>query len=134
MGFALPAFAQVDSTRLLSGVGTVQGSQTKLADVLVSIKGTSFGTYSDSNGNYRVRLSPNEDTLTFSAIGYVSQDINVDDHQLVDVSLTPDPHSLPQLKVTGYVVPPYSRRFKKALRKRQRQSATNAIDSALISK
>lgn len=132
--FALPVFAQVDSTRVLSGMVTVQGSQSRLSDVVVFIKGTSFGTYSDVNGNYKVRLSPSERTLIFSAIGYISQEVSVDDHQIIDVSLNPDPYTLPELKVTGYVVPHYSRRFRKALKKRQRQKATYSLDSSSISK
>jgi hypothetical protein len=111
---------------------TIQGSQSGFSGVLISIKGTSFGTYSDVNGNYRVRLSPNEHTLTFNSIGYISQEVSVDDRQIINVSLEPDPHTLPELKVTGYVIPNYSRRFKRALKKHQRQRANYSLDSSSI--
>lgn len=133
--FTLPTFAQVDSTRRISGVVTVEGSQTKLSDVVVSIKGTSFATYSDANGQYRVKLSPNEQQLVFSAMGYLPQEISVNSQQVVDVSLKPDPQTLPELKVTGYIVPQYPRRLKKAIRKRHRQTTTYShINSSSVNK
>ncbi|WP_262507690.1 carboxypeptidase-like regulatory domain-containing protein [Spirosoma endophyticum] len=113
----------------------MEGSSTKLADVLISINGTSFGTYSDANGQYRVKLSPGEQQLVVSAIGYLPREVHVDDQQVINISLQLDPLTLPELKVTGYIVPQYSRRMKKALRKRQRQPTTHfEVDSLLLNK
>lgn len=135
LGLAFPAFAQRDSTRWVSGTVIVDGSQTKLSDVVVLIKGTSLGTYSDAKGQYRVKLSPDEQQLVFSAIGYLPQEVSVNAQQVIDVSLKPEPQTLAELKVTGYIVPQYSRRLRKAIRKRQRQPTTySPIDSASTDK
>lgn len=102
LGLSIPSFAQSESTRIVSGVVTVKGSQTKLPGVVVAIKGTSFGTYSDVNGHYSVKLLPNEDQLIFNIMGYQPQEVRVDSQRVINIDLRLNPQTLPELKVIRY--------------------------------
>lgn len=67
----------------------------------VIIKGTSSGTVTDIEGNFR--LSANEtDTLIFSFIGYDVQEIPVNKKTTINVSLIRDTQSLNEIIVVGY--------------------------------
>ena len=118
LGLSIPSLAQSRSTRIVSGVVTLEGGQTKLPGVVVAIKGTSFGTYSDANGHYSVKLLPNEEQLVFSIMGYQPQEVRVDAQRVINVGLKPDPQTLPELKVTRSSVPQHQRRLKQVGQKR----------------
>jgi TonB-linked SusC/RagA family outer membrane protein len=72
-----------------------------LPGVNVLVKGTSNGTTSDSDGNYRIS-APETATLVFSFIGYTVQEVPVNNQTIINVSLVPDVVSLSEVVVTGY--------------------------------
>lgn len=61
--------------------GTVTNNSTKeiVAAVSVVVKGTSQGTYTNSNGEFSLKVNKLPVVLTFSSIGFESQDITVSD-------------------------------------------------------
>ena len=67
----------------------------------VIIKGTSTGTQSDFDGNFTLTASVGQ-TLTFSYVGFVNQEIKVGTQNKLNVSLQPDAASLEEVVVTGY--------------------------------
>ena len=71
-----------------------------LPGVNVIIKGTSFGTQTDLDGNYSIRIK-NEDVLAFSFIGYTSKEIKVSSKDY-SFALTVDTESLDEVVVSGY--------------------------------
>lgn len=65
-------------------------------------KGTSNGTLTDLEGNYKLQLIEGADVLVFSFIGYVSEEIVVGGQSVIDVNLLPDVMSLSEVVVVGY--------------------------------
>ena len=57
-----------------------------LIGVNVVIKGTTNGTTTDIDGNYRVEVEDN-DVLVFSYVGFESQEINVGTRSVIDVTM-----------------------------------------------
>ncbi|GAB3918621.1 TonB-dependent receptor [Larkinella terrae] len=71
----------------------------------VILKGTTQGTTTDANGQYTLSIpdaSAGSAVLTFSYIGYVSQEISVGSRTSIDVSLVSDDRSLNEVVVVGY--------------------------------
>ncbi len=83
--------------------GTVKASSGEaLPGVSIVIKGTSNGTVTDSDGNFRINISNPSSVLVFSYIGYISQEISVGDRTRIDVSLEPSLEQLDEVVVIGY--------------------------------
>jgi iron complex outermembrane receptor protein len=89
--------------------GDVTGKVTDASDglplpgVTVLIKGSTTGTISDVDGNYRITVEPNT-TLVFSFIGYENQEILVQPNTTVNVALEFSSTVLDELVVIGYGV------------------------------
>jgi len=89
--------------------GDVTGKVTDASDglplpgVTVLIKGSTIGTISDVDGNYRITVEPNT-TLVFSFIGYENQEILVQPNTTVNVALEFSSTVLDELVVIGYGV------------------------------
>ena len=82
--------------------GTVQDEMGPLPGVSVAIKGTSTGTLTDLDGKFSLSV-PNEKTiLTYSFIGYVSQNLAVGLSRDFNVILKPEDNSLDEVVVIGY--------------------------------
>jgi TonB-linked SusC/RagA family outer membrane protein len=65
-------------------------------------KGTTTGTTTDSNGEYKLNVSDPNATLVYSFIGYTSQEIPINNQTVINVSLQPDVLSLSEVVVVGY--------------------------------
>ncbi len=74
-----------------------------LPGVNVVIKGTSSGTVTDVEGNYRLSV-PSGSTLVFSTVGFATQEIAVGSQSVIDVTLGIDISELQEVVVTGYSV------------------------------
>ncbi|MGN6179416.1 MAG: SusC/RagA family TonB-linked outer membrane protein [Mucilaginibacter sp.] len=91
------AFAQ---TVAVSGRVTSSQDGTTLAGVSVRIKGTSQGTVTDVNGNYRIQASPGA-VLQFNYIGYLPQEITVGADKAINIKLSPDAKTLVEVNVVS---------------------------------
>ncbi|MEK6480253.1 TonB-dependent receptor [Catalinimonas sp. 4WD22] len=73
---------------------TITGKVTDLSDnsglpgVNVLVKGTTIGTVTDIDGNYRLVAPDDAETLVFSSIGYQSQEVNIGNQTTINVSMT----------------------------------------------
>jgi TonB-linked SusC/RagA family outer membrane protein len=76
-------------------------AQTPLPGVNILVKGTSFGTTSDSEGHYQLEV-PDDAVLILSFIGYQTQEVTVGNRTTLDVSLEPDVNALEEVVVVGY--------------------------------
>jgi TonB-dependent starch-binding outer membrane protein SusC len=70
--------------------------------VNVIVKGTTNGTTTDVDGQYKISLGDANSTLAFSFIGFVTQEIQVGNKTVIDVKLTSDIKSLEEVIVVGY--------------------------------
>ena len=88
---------------------TVKGTVTDktgepLIGVSVVVKGTSTGTITDLDGNYSINVSGAEAILSYSYIGYETQEIKVGNQSNINVSLGEDSNVLDEVVVVGYGV------------------------------
>lgn len=72
-----------------------------LPGVNVVEKGTTNGTSSDANGKYALNVENNA-VLVFSFIGYVTQELPVNNQTVLDIAMAPDVKSLNEVVVVGY--------------------------------
>ncbi len=70
--------------------------------VSVTIKGTSKGTITDPNGNFKISVSGNSDVLVFRYVGYNAQELPVNGTTPLMVKLVADNQSLNDVVVVGY--------------------------------
>ena len=73
-----------------------------LPGVSVKIKGTMQGTATDANGTYTLSVPNANITLEFSYIGYVSQEIPVNNQRVINITLQEDTHQIEEVVVVGY--------------------------------
>ncbi|MEK6481402.1 TonB-dependent receptor [Catalinimonas sp. 4WD22] len=90
----------IDQT--ISGQITDGENGEPLPGVNVLAKGTTTGTVTDIDGNYRLTVNDEVTTLVFSSIGYTSQEIQINGRSNVNVVLNPDVQSLSEVVVVGY--------------------------------
>lgn len=70
--------------------------------VSILVKGTSSGTVTDIDGAYSLNLPEGAETLIFSSIGYVSQEVLINSRAVIDINLQDDITSLEEIVVVGY--------------------------------
>lgn len=97
----LLAMAQIHAQRTVSGKVTDDEGE-GLPGVNVVIKGTTTGVTTDIDGNYRLQVN-DDDVLTFSYVGFESQEIAVGTRTTIDVTLG-GITELQEVVVTGYGV------------------------------
>jgi hypothetical protein len=88
--------------RTVTGRVSFQEDGAPAPGVNVVVKGTTMGTNTDSRGNYSVTVPTGSTTLVFSFIGYVTQEVNIGDRPVVNVSLVSDQQSLDEVVVVAY--------------------------------
>jgi TonB-dependent starch-binding outer membrane protein SusC len=101
VGLLLTSKQAVAQNRTISGTVTdLKGAGIPGANIVV--KGSSQGAITDATGAYSLSLPDNAQTLIFSFIGYVTQEITVDNRSSINVQLAEDVTSLSEVVVTGY--------------------------------
>src|SRR5690606_20868178 len=100
-------FAKAEHNNLRDAI-TVTGTVTSSSDGLglpgtnVLVKGTFTGTVTDIDGRYSLSVPNPTDTLVFSSIGYITQEIPVNGRTSINVVLEEDVESLDEVVVVGY--------------------------------
>lgn len=67
----------------------------------VIVKGSNAGTITDIEGNYTLQLEGENPILVFSYVGYVSEEIEVGNQSVINVSLAESIESLEEIVVVG---------------------------------
>ena len=81
--------------------GRVTAGDTVLSNITVQVKGTTRTTQTNNNGEYFIAASPNS-TLVFTAMGYASQEVRVNNQTSIEVKLQGTTTQLEQVVVVGY--------------------------------
>jgi hypothetical protein len=90
-------------TRLVSG--TVSSAEEgPLPGVNVILKGTTTGTTTDSNGKFSISVPTDEAVLTFSSIGFATDELTVGNRSTLDFTLKTDTRALSEVVVTAFGV------------------------------
>lgn len=118
------------SHALLAQAKVVTGTVTDadggaLAGVTVLVKNTTTGALSDAQGKYSISAGSN-DVLTFSFVGYVSQDISVGNRATINVSMSVDVAQLGEVVVTALGVTRSTKALQSTIAKVPGESLTQA--------
>ncbi|MCH7413497.1 TonB-dependent receptor [Belliella sp. R4-6] len=87
--------------RQISGTIISGEDNEPLPGVNVIVKGTTRGAISDLDGRYAIQADANE-TLVFSFVGFVSQELAVGNNSIINLTLAPDAKVLGEVVVVGY--------------------------------
>lgn len=86
---------------VISGRVSSMEDGSALPGVNVVLKGTTNGTVTDADGNYRITVPGGSSALVFSFIGLTTQEVTVGDRTVVDVQLQLDVTQLSEVVVTA---------------------------------
>lgn len=107
-GFYTPVLAQ---ERTITGTVTSAADGTSIPGVSVVLKGTTTGTVTNVDGDYRLSVPGEGGILQFSFVGLVSQEVEIGARSVIDVVMSSDVRQLTEVVVTAQGVT----REKKAL-------------------
>lgn len=82
--------------------GTVSDDMGPMPGVNVLVKGTTNGVVTDFDGEFTIDDVSNDDTLVFSYIGFVSQEVPVGTQTEINITLSEDTQALDEVVVVGY--------------------------------
>jgi TonB-linked SusC/RagA family outer membrane protein len=86
----------------VSGTVTSSSDEQGIPGVNILVKGTGIGTVTDVEGSYSLNVPHGNDTLVFSSIGYISQEVAVNGRAVIDISMVEDLQNLDEVVVVGY--------------------------------
>jgi TonB-linked SusC/RagA family outer membrane protein len=87
--------------RTVSGSVTSDSDGSGIPGVNVVLKGTTTGTTTDLDGNYRLSVPEEGGTLVFSFIGLSTQEVEIGARSVVNVSMSEDVETLGEVIVTA---------------------------------
>ena len=93
---------RADLDKVITGQVTDLSTDETLPGVNVLVKGTTVGTVTDIDGNYRLTAPDDAETLVFSSVGYTSEEVAIGNQTVVNLALAPDIQSLSEVVVVGY--------------------------------
>jgi len=88
--------------RIIKGKVTSSDDSSPLPGVSIILKGTTFGTVTDSNGNFSLNVPDGKGTLVITYIGFNSQEIAINDKNQLDIQLSVKASALNEVVVIGY--------------------------------
>ena len=94
-----PIVLPADET--ITGTVTDEGGQA-LPGVSIVVKGTTRGTTTDAQGNYRIGVPGKTAILIFSFVGYISQEEPVGNRSSLNIALKVGDKTLSEIVVVGY--------------------------------
>ncbi|MEM9829322.1 MAG: TonB-dependent receptor [Bacteroidota bacterium] len=98
----LTSTAVMAQQQTITGKVVDSANDEPLPGVNILAKGTSSGTVTDIEGNYRLNVPEGVTTLVFSSIGYATQEAEINGRSTVNLDLAPDIQSLQEIVVVGY--------------------------------
>lgn len=94
--------ACAQETQTITGKVLDATNNEPLPGVTVLIKGTTRGTSTDIEGGYSLEIPEKGETLVFSYVGYLSEEVQINNRSEINISLVPDITSLDEVVVVGY--------------------------------
>lgn len=87
--------------RIVTGKVTSAEDGSTLPGVNVVVKGTTNGTVTDVDGNYKLAIPGSGGNLVFSFIGLATQEVGIGDRSVIDIALSLDVKQLSEVVVTA---------------------------------
>ena len=94
-------FHQLQAQQTVTGKITDE-SQEAVIGTTIQVKGTTIGTISDNKGLYSIVVPEGAGNLIFSFIGYKTQEIDIENKTIINVTLEIDISELESVVVVGY--------------------------------
>ncbi|UZR93553.1 SusC/RagA family TonB-linked outer membrane protein [Chondrinema litorale] len=126
-----PTVSVFAQDRTISGTITESNGEV-LPGVSILVKGTSRGSVSDFNGNYKVNISSDEDILIFSYVGYESQEILVGAQSSINLQLEVDNTELKEVVVTALGIEREKKALGYSVQEVQGEDITEARETNLV--
>ena len=98
----LPVATQTTVEKTITGQVTDLSTNETLPGVNILVKGTTIGTITDVEGNYRLTAPDDAQTLVFSSVGYTGEEIEIGTQTVINLEMAPDIQSLSEVVVVGY--------------------------------
>nr|WKN37309.1 TonB-dependent receptor [Tunicatimonas sp. TK19036] len=95
-------FRKITLEKTITGQVLDMETDDPLPGVNVVVKGTTTGTVTDVDGNYRLTVADNAETLVFSSVGFTSEEVAIGNQTVINVTLAPDIQALSEVVVVGY--------------------------------
>ena len=127
--FVLTAWAQ---DRTISGTVTSEEGGEALPGVNVLVKGTTVGTVTDIDGNYRISVPEAADSLSFSFIGFGEQTVALGNQSTVDIALSSDTQELSEVVVTAIGIEQSKRQLGYSVQEIDGESVAKANEPNLV--
>ena len=99
--FAISLGALMAQTKEISGKVTSADDGGFLPGVSVSVKGTTLGTITDMNGEFRLKVPQETRTLVFTFVGMNSQEVAIGNQTTYNVTLSSTNISVDEVIVTA---------------------------------
>ena len=87
--------------RTVSGTVTSSEDGSSLPGVNIVLKGTTTGTVTDVDGNYKLNVPEEGGTLVFTFIGLATQEIEIGARSVIDLQMAPDLTQLSEVVITA---------------------------------
>ncbi|MGG8497398.1 SusC/RagA family TonB-linked outer membrane protein [Tenacibaculum sp. TC6] len=101
LGLVLCFTGLANAQHKVTGIVTSKNDGIPLPYVNVTIKNTTKGTVTDSNGKYSIAIDTIHDWLVFSSIGYKTKEIKVTNKNYIAISLEEETTGLDEIVVTA---------------------------------
>lgn len=117
---------------------TVSGKVTSGTDgeglpgVSVRVKGTSTGVTTDLDGKYRLQVPEDAETLVFSFVGFLTEEVQVGNRSVVDVELMEDIKQLQEVIITANAIEREKRELGYSVATVEGEEFTKARDANLL--
>jgi Ca-activated chloride channel homolog len=98
LGAIMIAFTQ---TRTITGK-VLDSSGKPLTGVSVLIKSSNRSTFTDSNGNYKISVGPEDKVLVFSIVGYSTINEKIGERTVINITMKEEAIALEEMVVAGY--------------------------------
>ncbi len=89
------------SRKIITGVVTDENGDPVIGASII-VPGTSVGTVTDIDGNFKLDVPTDKSSIQISYVGYLKQDISIANKTSVDIKMTPDSKGLDEVVVIGY--------------------------------
>jgi TonB-linked SusC/RagA family outer membrane protein len=102
LAFLISAVMALAQDRTISGKVTSVEDGSAIPGVNIVVKGTTTGAVTDVDGNYKLTISGDGNTLVFTFIGMVSQEVIIGSRSVINLTMALDSEQLSEIIVTGY--------------------------------
>lgn len=104
LAFCLMTFAgfSAQAQTTITGQVTADDDGASIPGATVLVKGTSNGVITDIDGNYTIRVQDPNGILVFSYVGYLSEEVPIDNRTTINLNLAPDVTQLGEVVVVDY--------------------------------